>query len=105
MSSKVRWSLPDGVDEFLPPKAIEVEKLRRKLIDEYIDSGYEFIIPPLLELSESIGGEAHDEIQSYAFTFKDNVANSRYNCFTSYLLIRIVVPNNKTAPSNESISL
>ena len=73
MSSKVRWSLPDGVDELLPPKAIEVEKLRRKLIDEYIGSGYEFIIPPLLELSESIGGEAHDEIQSYAFTFKDNL--------------------------------
>ena len=73
MSSKVRWSLPDGVDELLPPKAIKVEQLRRKLIDEYIDSGYEFIIPPLLELSESIGGEAHDEIQSYAFTFRDNL--------------------------------
>ena len=73
MSSKIRWSLPDGVDELLPPKAIEVEMLRRKLIDEYISSGFEFITPPLLELSESIGGEAHDEIKSHAFSFKDNL--------------------------------
>ncbi len=73
MSSKIRWSLPDGVDELLPPKAIEVERLRRDLIDKYISSGYEFIIPPILELSETIGGEAHAEIKSHAFTFKDNL--------------------------------
>ena len=73
MNSKVRWSLPDGVDELLAPKALEVEKLRRKLIDLYVASNYEFIIPPLLELSESIGGEAHDEISSYAFSFLDDL--------------------------------
>ena len=73
MTSKIRWSLPDGVDELLPPKALQVETLRRNLVDKYIDSGYEFIIPPLLELSETIGGEAHDEITSHAFSFKDNL--------------------------------
>jgi len=73
MSSKIRWSLPDGVDELLPPKALEVEMLRRKLIYSYLSSGYEFITPPLLELSETIGGEAHDEIKSHAFSFKDNL--------------------------------
>ena len=73
MRSKIRWSLPDGVDELLPPKALEVEMLRRKLIDSYLSSGYEFITPPLLELSETIGGEAHDEIKSHAFSFKDNL--------------------------------
>ena len=73
MSSKIRWSLPDGVDELLPPKAIEVEKLRRDLIDKYVSLGYDFIIPPILELSETIGGDAHDEIKSHAFTFKDNL--------------------------------
>ena len=73
MSSKIRWSLPDGVDELLPPKALEVEMLRRKLIDNYLSSDYEFITPPLLELSETIGGEAHDEIKSHAFSFKDNL--------------------------------
>ena len=73
MSSKIRWSLPDGVDELLPPNALEVQMLRRKLIDSYLSSGYEFITPPLLELSETIGGEAHDEIKSHAFSFKDNL--------------------------------
>ena len=73
MASKIRWSLPEGVDELLPPKALQVEKLRRKLIDLYVSSGYEFIIPPLLELSETLGGEAHDEFKEYAFTFKDEL--------------------------------
>ena len=73
MASKIRWSLPEGVDELLPPKALQVEKLRRKLIDLYVSSGYEFIIPPLLELSETLGGEAHDEFKEYAFTFQDDL--------------------------------
>ena len=73
MDSKIRWSLPDGVDELLPPKALEVETLRRKLIDNYIASGYQLITPPILELSETIGGEAHEEIKSHAFSFKDNL--------------------------------
>ena len=73
MASKIRWSLPEGVDELLPPKALQVERLRRKLIDLYVSSGYEFIIPPLLELSETLGGEAHDEFKEYAFTFKDDL--------------------------------
>ena len=77
MTSKVRWSLPDGVDELLAPKALEVEKLRRKLIDLYVASNYEFIIPPILELSESLGGEAHDEISSYAFSFLDDLTGKK----------------------------
>ena len=77
MTSKVRWSLPDGVDELLAPKALEVEKLRRKLVDLYVASNYEFIIPPLLELSETLGGEAHDEISSYAFNFLDDLTGKK----------------------------
>ena len=77
MTSKVRWSLPDGVDELLAPKALEVEKLRRKLIDLYVSSNYEFITPPLLELSETLGGEAHDEISSYAFSFLDDLTGKK----------------------------
>ena len=73
MASKIRWSLPEGVDELLPPKALQVEKLRRRLVDLYVSSGYQFIIPPLLELSETLGGEAHEELQEYAFTFKDEL--------------------------------
>ena len=73
MNSKIRWTLPDGVDELLPPRAIKVEGLRRDLIDLYISEGYQFIIPPLIELSETLGGEAHEELSSYAFSFKDDL--------------------------------
>ena len=75
MTSKIPWSLPEGVEEILPPRAIKVENFRRKLIDLYIKEGYEFIIPPLLELTKTLGGEAHDEIASHAFTFIDEVSN------------------------------
>tara|TARA_B100001250_G_scaffold361268_1_gene339257 strand:- start:8864 stop:9862 length:999 start_codon:yes stop_codon:yes gene_type:complete len=75
MTSKIPWSLPEGVEEILPPRAIKVENFRRKLIDLYIKEGYEFIIPPLLELTKTLGGEAHDEIASHAFTFTDEVSN------------------------------
>ncbi|MFL2698192.1 MAG: ATP phosphoribosyltransferase regulatory subunit [Gammaproteobacteria bacterium] len=75
MSSKVPWSLPEGVDEILPPKAIQVEKLRRSLLDLYLESGYEYVIPPLLEYKRNLGGKAHDEIIDYAFSFKDEISS------------------------------
>ena len=74
MSSKIPWSLPEGVDEILPDKALKVEKFRRDLLDLYISSGYEYIIPPLLEFKKNIGGNAHEEIVDYAFSFKDDLS-------------------------------
>ena len=75
MSSKIPWSLPEGVDEILPDKALKVEKFRRDLLDLYISSGYEYIIPPLLEFKKNIGGNAHEEIVDYAFSFKDDLSS------------------------------
>ena len=74
MASKIEWDLPEGMEEILPPKALIVEKLRRKLIDLYLSSGYQLIIPPLLEFSDTLGGEAHDELTTYAFNFKDELS-------------------------------
>ena len=76
MSSKIPWSLPEGVDEILPAKALQVEKFRRDLLDLYISSGYEYIIPPLLEFKKNIGGNAHEEIVDYAFSFNDDLYSS-----------------------------
>ena len=77
MPMKKNWKLPAGVEEILPPRALKIEKLRRILIDLYIESGYEYIIPPLLEYSETLGGEAHEELQSYAFSFADNLSEKQ----------------------------
>ena len=48
------WLLPDGVEEVLPVEALVVEKLRRDLLDLYKSWGYELIIPPLLEFTDSL---------------------------------------------------
>ena len=47
-----RWLLPEGVDEFLPPQAVRLERLRRDLLDLFHTWGYELVIPPLIEYLE-----------------------------------------------------
>ncbi len=49
-----RWLLPDGVEEVLPAEAQSVEQLRRRLLDLYASWGYELIMPPLLEFTDSL---------------------------------------------------
>lgn len=49
-----RWLLPDGVEELLPEQAGQVEALRRSLLDLYHSWGYELVIPPLLEFTDSL---------------------------------------------------
>lgn len=49
-----RWQLPDGVEELLPEQAQQAEALRRKLLDLYRCWGYELVIPPLIEFTESL---------------------------------------------------
>lgn len=56
-----RWLLPEGVDEFLPPQAERLERLRRDLLDLFHTWGYELVIPPLIEYLESLlVGMGHD---------------------------------------------
>lgn len=49
-----RWQLPDGVEEVLPAQASVVENLRRQLLDLYHGWGYQLVIPPLVEFTESL---------------------------------------------------
>jgi len=71
MASNIRWLLPEGVDEILPPRALQIERLRSRLVNLYVDSGYELIMPPILEFSDTLGGVAHDELSEVSFTFND----------------------------------
>ena len=41
MNSKIPWSLPEGVDEILPAKALQVENFRRELLPEKTCTSYE----------------------------------------------------------------
>ncbi|MFK8019676.1 MAG: ATP phosphoribosyltransferase regulatory subunit [Pseudomonadales bacterium] len=49
-----RWQLPDGIEELLPQQASRVEHVRRQLLDLYAHWGYQFVMPPLLEFTESL---------------------------------------------------
>lgn len=49
-----RWLLPDGVEEILPAEAKPIEHLRRQLLDLYSTWGYDMVIPPLLEYTDSL---------------------------------------------------
>lgn len=49
-----RWLLPDGVEEILPEEAKAIDNLRRQLMDMYSTWGYEMVIPPLLEYTDSL---------------------------------------------------
>lgn len=54
MTSVDRWQLPDGVEEVLPAQAAVAERLRRQLLDMYRSWGYQLVIPPLVEFTESL---------------------------------------------------
>ncbi|MCT7360405.1 MAG: ATP phosphoribosyltransferase regulatory subunit [Thalassobium sp.] len=54
MTSADRWLLPDGIEEVLPPQARRIEQLRRRLLDQLDNSGYDLVIPPALEYLDSL---------------------------------------------------
>ena len=54
MSQTERWLLPEGIDELMPEQALQLEALRRTLIDKMQSWGYQLVIPPLVEYLESL---------------------------------------------------
>jgi ATP phosphoribosyltransferase regulatory subunit len=61
MSTKRRWLLPEAIEDLLPGEARQMEILRRRLLDAFQRSGYEYVAPPLLEYVESLlTGSGHD---------------------------------------------
>lgn len=49
-----RWMLPDGIEEILPPEALQMEQLRRQLLDLCKLWGYELVIAPMVEFTDSL---------------------------------------------------
>ena len=73
MTSVDRWLLPDGVEELLPAQAAQVEALRRQLLDLYKRWGYELIIPPMLEYTESLLVGLGSDIDLLTFRVTDQL--------------------------------
>ena len=70
MTNVDRWMLPEGVEELLPDKAAVAETLRRQILDLFASWGYELVIPPLIEFTDSllIGMGRDVEMQSFRLT-------------------------------------
>jgi ATP phosphoribosyltransferase regulatory subunit len=69
-----RWLLPEGVEEILPPKAIELEQLCRKIIDLFSTWGYEFVIPPMVEYLESLLTGTGEDLDLKTFKLTDQLS-------------------------------
>ncbi len=48
------WSLPESISDVLPSEARKIEELRRKLLDLFATYGYELVMPPLVEYTDSL---------------------------------------------------
>lgn len=69
-----RWLLPDGVGEVLPPLAGHIEQLRRQVLDLYARWGYELIIPPLIEFTESLLVNTNRDLDLQTFKVTDQLS-------------------------------
>ncbi len=74
MASVDRWQLPDGVEEVLPAQAAMVESLRRRLLDLYRGWGYQLVIPPLMEFTESLLIGLGQDLDLLTFKMTDQIS-------------------------------
>ncbi len=56
-----KWLLPEYIDDILPAEAWRIEKLRGRVLQLFTVSGYELVMPPLVEYLDSLlTGSGHD---------------------------------------------
>ncbi|MEM6485964.1 MAG: ATP phosphoribosyltransferase regulatory subunit [Pseudomonadota bacterium] len=68
------WQLPDGIDELLPGAARHVEMLRRRLLDCAEGWGYELVIPPMLEFTDSLLHGVGEDLDLLTFKVPDQLS-------------------------------
>jgi len=68
------WFTPDGLEDLLPPQAQKLEYYRRKLMDGFNQSGYDLVLPPLAEFTDSLltGTARHMAVDTCRFTDQES---------------------------------
>ena len=74
MTSVDRWQLPDGIEEVLPAQAATVERLRRRLLDLFASWGYQLVIPPLVEFTDSLLVGLGEDLDLLTFKLTDQLS-------------------------------
>lgn len=72
-----RWLLPDGIEEILPPDALQVEWLRRKILNLYHRWGYDLVMPAMIEFTDSLLTGTALSLQSKTFTLVDHITGKQ----------------------------
>ncbi|MEO0437076.1 MAG: ATP phosphoribosyltransferase regulatory subunit [Pseudomonadota bacterium] len=73
-SSSRPWQLPDGIDELLPGDAQRVETLRRSLLDCAELWGYQLVIPPMIEFTDSLLVGVGEDLDLLTFKVPDQLS-------------------------------
>lgn len=74
MNKVDRWLLPDGIEEILPGDARKLELLRRKFVDNFQRWGYDYVIPPMLEFTDSLFTGSGEDVELQTFKITDQIS-------------------------------
>ncbi len=68
------WLLPEYIQDMLPDEAWRVEQMRTRFLDLLRKSGYQLVVPPLLEYAESLLLDGSDDMDLRSFKLVDQLS-------------------------------
>ncbi|RKZ44681.1 MAG: ATP phosphoribosyltransferase regulatory subunit [Gammaproteobacteria bacterium] len=74
MKNQNSWILPEGIEEILPPRAGQLDKLCREIIDLYASWGYQLVIPPMIEYMDSLLTGTGKDLDLQIFKLTDQMS-------------------------------
>lgn len=70
----MNWLLPEYIADALPQEAMQIERLRRKVLDLFRVYGYELVMPPLLEYLDSLLTGSGSDLKLKTFKLVDQLS-------------------------------
>lgn len=74
MKNQNSWILPEGIEEILPPRAEQLDKLCREIIDLHVSWGYQLVIPPMIEYMDSLLTGTGKDLDLQIFKLTDQMS-------------------------------
>ena len=68
------WLLPEHVEDMLPDEAWCIERMRAQFLELLRKSGYQLVVPPLLEYAESLLIDGSDDMDLRSFKLVDQLS-------------------------------
>lgn len=68
------WQLPEQIADVLPTQARRIEALRRRMLDQAAQAGFEPVIPPMLEYLDSLLSGTGRELNLKTFKLVDQLS-------------------------------